>query len=81
MAPQTLISALIASGVLLNGCASAPYTGPTPQIPDPPPIECSLPCAEPPALAPPREAWERRILDWGLSCRALHAVCADNIGR
>lgn len=77
---QTL-ALLTASGVLLSACASKPSIVPMATIPKPVPLECRIPCLQPPPATAPREYFEAAIVKWGMDCAAWHQDCADGLGK
>lgn len=76
-----LIPILIASGVMITGCASRAFTAPVATIQPAPPLECRIPCLNPPSMSLPREQWEAAVWAWGADCKALHDDCVRAISQ
>lgn len=81
MKPSLTLALLTASGVLLSGCASKSFIAPMAPIPKPVPLECRIPCPQPPPATAPREHWEASIVKWGLDCAAWHQDCTDGLAK
>ena len=65
------------SGGMLSACASSVYTKPMAIPPPEVPLECRIPCLNPPATSMPREQWETAVFKWGADCFDLHQDCVD----
>lgn len=72
---KSTLLALLATGLLMSGCASSVSTVPTASIPMERPLACRIDCPWPPSLAMPLNDWAAAVFNWGADCRALHNDC------